>query len=120
MSKQPGMTVLGLILAAALVALLGLIGARYIFVGSALSLVPWGLAALIIGLFSRTWATALSRSALFGFCLAGTFMLAGYQGTVPVTNHLIPFAIIGLVGALCAITGATFGHLVRTKLRGRP
>ncbi|MCU6480652.1 MULTISPECIES: hypothetical protein [Arthrobacter] len=119
MSKPPRTTFLWPILAAALGALLGLIGARYIFVGSALSLVPWGLAALIIGLLSKTWATAASRSALFGFCLAGTFMLAGYQGTVPVTNHLIPFAIIGLVGALCAIAGATVGRLVRTKVRAR-
>ncbi|WP_129545537.1 hypothetical protein [Arthrobacter dokdonensis] len=120
MSKPSSLTALRPILAAALGAILGLIGARYIFVGSSLSLIPWGLAALFVGYFSTTWATALGSSALFGFCLAGTFMLAGYQGTAPVTNDLIPFAIIGLVGALCAIAGATVGRLVRMKVGARP
>ena len=120
MRKPPRRTILRLILAAALGAILGLVGARYIFVGSSLSLIPWGLAALIIGYFSTTWKGALGSGGLFGFCLASTFMVAGYQGTAPVTSYLIPFAIIGLVGALCAIAGATVGQLIRTKVRSRP
>ena len=111
--------IVGLILVAALGAILGLIGARYIFVGSPLSLIPWGLAALLIGYFSTTWKGTLGSGVLFGFCLAGTFMVAGYQGTAPVTNYLIPFAVIGLVGALCATAGATAGQLIGRKVRPR-
>ena len=120
MAKPRTRTILALILVAVLGAILGLIGARYIFVGSPLSLIPWGLAALLIGYFSTTWKGALGSGALFGFCLAGTFMVAGYQGTASVTTYLIPFAIIGLVGALCATAGATVGHLIRTKVRSSP
>jgi hypothetical protein len=120
MAKPRTRTILGLILVAVLGAALGLIGARYILVGSPLSLIPWGLAALLIGYFSTSWKGTIGSGALFGFCLAGTFMVAGYQGTAPVTNYLIPFAIISLVGAFCATAGATVGQLIRTKVHSRP
>ena len=116
MQKQHGRATLRGIFAAALGVILGLIGARYIFVGSSLSLIPWGLAAVIMGYFSTTWKTTIGGGALFGFCLAGAFMLAGYQGTAPVTTYLIPFALIGLVGAFCALVAAAVGHLIRTKV----
>jgi len=47
-------------------ALLGVIGARYLFVGSWLSLIPWGIAGLLIGYWSqkREWLVNGSASVL--------------------------------------------------------
>lgn len=98
-----------------LAGLLGLLGARYVFVGSALSLIPWGLAVIAVGYFALTWRDALLGGFVFGFTLAFGFMLFGYQGTARVVQVLIPFSLIGLVGAVCGAIGVTVGHSIRVR-----
>ena len=48
-------------------ALLGVIGARYLFVGSWLSLIPWGIAGLLIGYWSQK-AGMVGQRDLLRFC----------------------------------------------------
>ena len=52
--------------------LLGIIGARYVFVGSWLSLVPWGIVGLAIGYWGNR-RVALTNGAAYGFMLAFAF-----------------------------------------------
>ena len=49
--------------------LLGIIGARYLFVGSALILVPWTIAGLAIGSWSGRRASMVN-GAFYGFALS--------------------------------------------------
>ncbi len=94
---------------------LGIIAARYVFVGSYLSLIPWGIIGLLIGLWCRSYPEALWSGAVYGFLLAFSFMLAGYQGAAPMLTRLPFFSILGLVGAICGIGLAVIGSFIRRK-----
>ena len=100
-------TVLALVGAA-----LGVIGARYVLVGSGWSLLPWGLAALLVGVLAGSARLAALDGAVFGFALAFVFMAAGYEGAAPLASRLPFFAVLGLVGAGCAALLAVVGRLV--------
>ena len=109
-------------LVAALIGIvLGIIGSRYLFVGSALSLIPWGIAGLLFGLWCPTYRETIAIGALYGFLLAFSFMMSGYQGSVPVLTRLPFFAILGLVGAVCGIglgvTGSFISRLIKNDVK---
>lgn len=99
----------------ALGASLGVLGARYLLVGSALSLIPWGISSIGIGWLSTTRYRAIRDAAVFGFTLAASFMVAGYQGAEPLLTRLPAFGLLGLIGALCAATLALLGHALHTR-----
>lgn len=120
MKHQQLRIALSLTIIVVLAGLLGLIGARYVFVGSSLSLIPWGLAAMAVGYLAFTWRGALLGGAVFGFVLVFGFMLFGYQGPAPVIHVLIPFSLLALAGALCGAIGATVGHAIRARTHAPP
>ena len=88
-----------LVVAVLIGAALGVIGARYLFVGSWLSLVPWTIAGLALGHVPDR-RRALGIGAAFGFALFFAFMVAGYTGTRPMLGRMPFFAIVGVVGAI--------------------
>jgi hypothetical protein len=92
--------------------LLGLAGSRYLFVGSWLSLIPWGIVGLVLGYWSGN-GRAMVNGAVFGFFLAFMFMVFGYTGTAPLVNHLPFFALLGLIGAACGLVLGWFGAQAR-------
>ena len=93
-------------------ALLGIIGARYVFVGSWLSLMPWGIVGLAIGYWGDRRA-AMTNGAAYGFMLAFAFMVAGYSGTASLLSRLPFFAILGLFGAICGFVLGLLGFLLK-------
>ena len=96
--------------------MLGIVGARYLFVGSALSLIPWGIAGLLIGLWCPTYREAIATGALYGFLLAFSFMVAGYQGAAPILTRVPFFAILGIVGLVCGVGLGIAGTFMRRKI----
>jgi hypothetical protein len=99
---------------------LGVVGARVALVGSWLNLIPWGVAGLLLGAWSRPWWSATLVGAVYGFALAFSFMVAGYRGSLPLATRLAPFAVLGFVGAvaglMAAITGAAaFAIIARLR-----
>jgi hypothetical protein len=105
-------------LVAALVGIvLGITGSRYLFVGSALSLIPWGIAGLLFGLWCPNYREAIAIGALYGFVLAFSFMVSGYQGSAPVLTRLPFFAILGLVGAVCGVGLGVIGCFIFRKIK---
>ena len=104
-----------LVVAVALGALLGLLAARVVLVGSALSLIPWAVAGLAIGAISAGRPRAAAGGALYGFALAYVFMLAGYDGSAPLHTRLVPFVVFGAVGAMCGAVLAVIGRLVSPR-----
>lgn len=100
-------------------AVLGALCARVVLVGSGLSLVPWAIAGLALGACCRARTVAAAVGALFGFALAFTFMAAGYDGAAPLHTRLLPFALLGLVGAVCGSLLALAGRQVAARLARR-
>jgi hypothetical protein len=110
-----------LVLALAVGALLGYLGARVVLVGSGLSLIPWALAGLALGACCASRRLAAAAGGLFGFALAFTFMATGYDGSAPLHTRLIPFAVLGVVGAICGTALALLGRwLSRRRPATRP
>jgi hypothetical protein len=95
--------------------LLGLIGARYVFVGSWLSLIPWGMVGLLIGYWSqkREW---LVNGSCYGFAMTFVFMLAGYGGSASLISRMPFFAILGLFGGLCGLVLGLMGFEIKQRL----
>lgn len=98
-------------------AVLGVIGARFLFVNSGLSLIPWAIASLAFGYFATNMRQALGIGATFGFALAYTFMLVGYGGSEPIITRLAPFILLGIIGAICGLILAVIGYFIGKKLR---
>jgi hypothetical protein len=101
-------------------AVLGVVGARYLFVGSWLSLIPWGIAGLALGAWCRP-AQGLRVGAVYGFTIVFAFMVAGYAGSEPLVGRLPAFVLIGLVGAvfglILGVAGAALAGLVNRRVR---
>jgi hypothetical protein len=96
---------------------LGVIAANFLFVGSALTLIPWGIAALLIGYFSKGRREALLNGAVYGFILSFVFLLVGYTGTEPVITRTPFFALLALFGAACGAILSVVGYLAITRMR---
>ena len=105
------------LIAAAIVGIiLGILGSRYLFVGSFLSLIPWGIAGLLFGLWCQNYRESLITGAVYGFLLVFAFMAGGYEGADPILGKLPFFAILGLVGAVCGIGLTLTATFLRRKL----
>ncbi|ADP80675.1 hypothetical protein [Pseudofrankia inefficax] len=98
----------------------GFAGARLVLVGSGLILIPWGLLAAALGLAARGRRSAAVTGGLFGFALAVTFMIAGYDGHASLASRLVPFALLGLVGAVGAAVPSVGARLLAGRLARRP
>lgn len=85
--------------------------------GPVIILLPWAVVCLAIGVFSNGKKAALVNGAVFGFVVAFTFMISGYTGDAAVITRVFPFAVLGLVGAACAIALSLSGNIVYQHLR---
>lgn len=68
-------------------------------------------------LHSPSRVSTTIAAAGYGFALAFTFMIAGYQGQAPVTPRLLPFALLGLLGGACVTLLALAGYAIRARGR---
>ena len=98
-------------------AALGFLCAKVVLVGSGLSLVPWALAGLTVGVMSGSRRAALGSGAAYGFALAYVFMVAGYDGDEQLRTRLLPFLVFGIVGALCGAVLALIGFVLSRAWR---
>ncbi len=99
--------------------ILGFLSARYIFVGSWLSLIPWAIVGLVVCYWSGK-QQAIINGAIYGFAIAFTFMLAGYSGSASLISRVPFFAILGLIGALCGAALGFIGGRARDLVEKRP
>lgn len=98
-------------------AFLGGFLAKFLFNGSAWNLLPWGLVGVGIGIFARNKKEALVSGALYGFVLSFLFMVGGYTGAQPLITRFPPFAVLGLVGAVCGAILGVLGSFGRQIIR---
>lgn len=100
------------VIAAAIGGALGVIGARWVFVGSWLSLVPWGIAGLALGAWCSRLKAAILLGGCYGFALGVAFMVAGYRGSAALLTRMPFFGIIGLICAMFGIGLTVVGSLI--------
>ncbi len=106
------------LIAAAIVGIVfGITCSRYLFVGSALSLIPWAIAGWLLGVWCQSYRESVITGATYGFLLAFTFMAAGYAGADPILGKLPFFALLGVVGAVCGVGLSVFGAFIRMKIK---
>ena len=102
--------------AIALGVMLGFLGSRLLFLGWA-TLIPWGIAGLVVGAISQDRRQALAGGAAYGFVLGFTFTAAGYGGADPPLSKIPFFAVLGLVSAAFGIVLSLVGHWLTIRLR---
>jgi hypothetical protein len=98
--------------------LLGYVGSRILFVGSWLSLIPWGIAGLAIGYWSQK-REAIINGSCYGFALAFVFMIAGYEGSASLISRLPFFAMLGIFGGICGLILGLLGSSIHTMVNHR-
>ncbi|HTP13252.1 MAG TPA: hypothetical protein VMM37_06460 [Bacteroidota bacterium] len=97
---------------------LGIVGARYLFVGSWLTLIPWTLGGLLIG-YASSKNEAFINGVIFGFALAVSFLISGYAGQPSLISRIPIFLVLGAFGAIGGVVLALTGHTVRAKMMAR-
>jgi hypothetical protein len=98
--------------------MLGFIGSRVLFVGSWLSLIPWGIVGLAIGYWSQK-REAMINGGCYGFALAFVFMIAGYAGSASLISRLPFFAILGIFGGFCGLILGLAGSVIHSLVNQR-
>ena len=101
-----------LLVAALIGALLGGIISKYLFVGSFLNLVLWGVVGIAIGWWSNSKKQSILNVGVYGFVLSFIFMFVGYAGAAPIITRIPFFAVLGLVGMICGIGLGFIGSLI--------
>ncbi|HEY6951724.1 MAG TPA: hypothetical protein VI758_04915 [Bacteroidota bacterium] len=104
-----------LIVAVIVGAVLGIIGARYLLVGSWLNLVPWTVAGIAVGYWG-TRTESVINSFVYGFVLSFAFLAAGYSGKFPFITRVPFFAVLGVVGGICGLGTGLVGVYLKSKL----
>ena len=107
-----------IVIAAALGILLGILASRMLFLQWA-TLIPWGVAAVAIGVLARDRTMALIAGAVYGFALGFSFMVAGYGGADTALSKTPFFAVIGLVSAGFGAVLSLAAQFVASRWRAR-
>lgn len=104
--------------AAALGLVLGFLGSRMLFLQSA-TLIPWAVAAIVVGAISRDRRQALVSGAAYGFALGVSFIAFDYGGADPILGKVPFFAALGVVSAIFGSALSVAGQWLTARLRAR-
>lgn len=99
------------------------ISSRYLFVGSALSLIPWSILALLCGVLARSKKEAVRLGAVYGFSQTFIFLWIDKAGKITLPQFFILLAIIsglGVVAACGTAVAARLGWMIRLHTRKQP
>lgn len=99
-------------------AAIGAAGPQYVFLG-AYSLIPWGLAAIALGLWGSK-REALKSGAVYGFSLSFAFLVAGYNGTPSLVSRFPFFVILALFGAVLGVALSALGYFLKLRFTPPP
>ena len=108
-----------LFLSAVIGGILGYAASRFLFL-QWLTLIPWGLAALLVGYFSTTRRQSVLNGIAFGFFMGFIFMAAGYTGNDPIITKIPFFASLGIVSAACGALASVVGHMLNRRRVAKP
>jgi hypothetical protein len=108
-----------LLVAVVLGVVLGWLGAKplsFLGVGNVLI---WAIGVVALGTRPGTAPGKVLRLGLFGFVLGVSFMCFDYSGADALSTKLVPFAVIGLFCAACAVALGALVHVVLSMRAAR-
>ena len=97
---------------------IGATGPLYAFIG-VYSLIPWGLVALVLGLWGSR-REALKSGAIYGFSLCFAFLVSGYNGTPSMVSRFPFFVILALFGAVLGLALSAIGYFLKLRFASPP
>jgi hypothetical protein len=83
------------------------------------NIIPWIIAALIIGYLSKGRKDTMINGALFGYFLFVAYILSGYNGktdTVSILKFILFCLAFSLLGAAAGLVGTFIGNFIRSKI----
>jgi hypothetical protein len=92
------------------------ISARFLFNGSILNVVPWGILAFATAFVAANKRQSLILGAIFGFVVSYAFLWFDNSGSKTLSSVLILIPVVvapALFGALCGLTMAWLGWTLR-------
>ncbi len=92
------------------------ISAKFLFSGSVINIVPWGILAFAAAFVASNMRQSMLLGAIFGFVVSYAFLWFDNTGQKTLSNVLILIPLIvvpALFGALCGLVLAWLGWLVR-------
>ena len=95
--------------------ILGIVGARYLLVGSWLILIPWAIAGLAIGMWGAK-NEAIMNGVTYGFVLSFVFMIARYTGSSSLVNRIPFFSVLGAFGGICGVLLGLAGFTIKATM----
>lgn len=102
-----------------LVAAIGLSFLSYKLINGWYNIIPWAIAALLIGYFSGSRRNTIINGAIFGYVLFLVYILLGYRGKTD-TPSIIKFiafnVLFSVVGAIAGVIGAFIGNWLTKKI----
>jgi hypothetical protein len=86
------------------------------------NIIPWAIAALLVGWLSETRRKSILNGAVFGYVLFLVYIWQGYSGKTDAGSMLkfVAFdAGFSLVGAVAGVVGAVVGSWIKGKIGKR-
>jgi len=100
---------------------IGLSFLSYKLINGWYNVIPWAIAALLIGYFSGSRRMAIINGAIFGYILFLVYILLGYQGktdTASIVKFIAFNLLFSLAGAIAGVIGAFMGDWLKEKIVG--
>jgi len=98
--------------------IMSFVSSRWLFVGSGLNLIPWGLLALSFGTIAKNKRDALWLGALYGFSQAFIFLWVDKAGSITFSQFLLLLVVItglGIVAGGCGAVAARLSFYIKSR-----
>ena len=92
----------------------------YYFIVGWFNIIPWALAALLVGCLNSGQKSTIINGALFGYFLFIFYILIGYKGLMDKTSiikFLLFNILFSLIGSIAGIIGALLGNFLYRKIK---
>jgi uncharacterized membrane protein (UPF0136 family) len=91
----------------------------YYFIKGWYNIIPWAIAAIIVGYLSQNRRASIINGAVFGYFLFLVYILLGYAGktdTASILTFILFTLLFSLVGSVACAAGAFVGNLFKGKV----
>ena len=99
---------------------MGFISGKFLFHGSALNILPWGILALMTAFIATNKRQALTFGGLFGFIVSYSFLWFNNSNIKSVGQVLFLIVLVtlpALFGLLCGLIAAGLGWKIRSVIK---
>ena len=96
----------------------GLASQTSLLAGQWLTLIVWGIAGVVLGLFTPGGRVMVWAGIVYGFCLTVTFLISGFRGSADkLPGFLLLTLALSVVGAASGLVSVSVGSRLRSIIR---